>query len=232
MSFPTRRVSVSTKRKGTATSSKVSTGHRDIRGSFASPEPQDTKQQSSSTPQPAQPRQTKPFPETSPEDPNILISITQHHQSTHSTPPVVSPSRLTRKRVKQQREQESKPPSIGNPTPPTLRNTKRRNSQAQPPILDNVTTRWRHLTRGIPAPDELGESKATESKSRKLTDCDTTMTIPFGAPGQKTVTPSAPVGGNEKCFGQDGPNETMGLHQIESKSSTSRTKKTATRGQR
>lgn len=224
---------MSNKKKGTVTNSKAHTGHQDIRESFASAEPQDTNDQGSAAPQPAQARQTKPFPESLPKDPNTLISITQHHQPTDSTPPVVSPSRLTRKRAKEhQREQDPKPLLVRIPTPPTSTDAKRRSSQTQPPTLDNVTTRWRHLTRGIPVPDKPGESRATESKSRKLTDSHSTMTAPFSASGQKAVTPSAPVGGNENNFDQDDLNETMGMHQIDSKSKTSRIKKTVTRGQR
>ncbi|KAF9293095.1 hypothetical protein BGZ88_005797 [Linnemannia elongata] len=233
MSFPTRRLSVSNNKKGTATGSNVPAGHRDIWESFTSPEPQGTKYQSPSAPQPTQPRQTKPFKETSSEDPNTLVSIRQNQQSTDSTPPVASPSRLTRTRVKeQQREHELKPPSPGNPTPPTTTGTKRRSSQTQPPTLDNVTTRWSHLTRGIPAPGEPGESRATKRKSRKLTGRDSALTTPFGASGQKAITPSALVSGNEYCLDQDDPDEAVGLHQIASNSSISRSKKTAARGQR
>ncbi|KAF9149235.1 hypothetical protein BG015_008974 [Linnemannia schmuckeri] len=232
MSSSARRSSVSIKKKAAGTSTKVPTGHRVIRESFGSPEPQDTKQQHSSAPEPTQHRQIEPFPETPSEDSNTLISITQLHQSTDSTPPLASPSRLTRQRAKEQRNQASQSPFVGTPTLPTSTGAKRKSSSAQHPTLDNVTARWRRLTSGIPTPEESAECKVMERKSRKLTESDSTMTTSFSASGQKAVTPSAPVGGNEDSLDYDGPNETMRLNEIEGKSSTSQTRKTATRSQR
>ncbi|KAG0297938.1 hypothetical protein BGZ96_003917 [Linnemannia gamsii] len=234
MSSPTRQSSVSTKKKSVGTSTKAPTGHRDIRETFVSPNPQDTKHQTSSAPQASQPHSAQPFTKTSSEDPNTLVPITQHHQPANPTPSLASPSRLTRQRVKEQCEQELKPPSVGIPTPPTTTGAKRSSSPTQHSTIDNVTARWRCLTRGIPTPEEPVESRVTERKSRKLVDSDSTMTTPFGASGQKAVTPSAPVGGNEECLNQDNQNETKAMDQIENKSSFSRTRtrKTATRSQR
>jgi hypothetical protein len=233
MSSPTRGSSMMTKKMVVAMSTKAPIEHRDIRESFASSDPQDTKHLTSSAPQASLPHPTQSSPVTSSEDPNTLISITQHHLPTDTTQSLASPSRLTRQRVKEQREQESKLPSVGTPTPPTSTGAKRSSSPIQHPIIDNVTARWRRLTRGIPSPQEPAESRITERKSRKLASSDSTMTTPFGVSGQKAVT-STPVGGKEDCSNQDGQNETMALDQIESKSSTSRTRtrKTATRDQR
>lgn len=234
MSSSTKRSSVSTKKKSVGASTKTPARHRDIRKTFALPDSQDTEQQTSSALQASQSYSTQPFPETSSEDPSTLVLITQHRQPTNSTPSLASPSRLTRQRVKEQCEQELKPPSVGTPTPPSTTGAKRSSSPTQHPTIDNVTARWRRLTRGIPTPEEPVESRVMERKSRKLVGSDSTMAAHFGASGQKAVTPSAPVGGNEDCLNQDDQNETMALDQIESKSSISRTRisKAATRGQR
>ncbi|KAG0378954.1 hypothetical protein BGX24_002238 [Mortierella sp. AD032] len=231
MSSTTRRSSSSTKKKTVTTSTISHTGHRDIRESFASPDPQDTKQLTSVS-QASHLHQTKPLSDALSEDTNTLISITRQNQPKESMPRLASPSRLTRQRLKELCEQESKPQPIEVSTPPTSTGASSNTPTTQHPILDNVTARWRRLTRGIPSPEEPTVSRATERK-RKLTGDDSNISVPFSSSRQRAVTFSNLVGGNKDSLDQDNPNRTMPImSQIENRSKNSQSKKTSTRGNR
>ncbi|KAG0276436.1 hypothetical protein BGZ95_007543 [Linnemannia exigua] len=229
MSSPTRRSSSSTKKKTAMTNTKPHTGHRDIRGSFASPDPHETEQLTSAS-KPSHQQRTKPLSDALSEDSNTPISNTQQDHLKESTPRLTSPSRLTRQRVKEQREQESKPQSAKTPTPPTSTGTSSNSSVSQYPILDNVTIRWRRLTRGIPSPVEPAVSRATERK-RKLTGDDSKTSASLSS-RQRAVTFLSMVSGNKDSLDQDDPNKTMPISQIENRSKTSRPRKTLIRGNR